>query len=379
MAEIQFDRPGQTAHSVPTALTAALCQRPATIEVTVGFENGHFNIYNLDPKTSRLELRSSHGSSTEGSITAMASSSPYLLTVSEHNFLSLYEMPALVQGADKYDSMTAEPRLLTSLKADSIVAPTSLAIRVSGSEIIPSIVYSFFHIGCGWSLGIQELRLNRNGEQIGSRLATTVDSQYGMKHVQNAYRPSGFPENQNDLGEQRPTVPSEPFILHQQPPTSMSYSHPYLLTSHSDNTLTMYIVVSTSENLFVKGGERLWGHTSSVSAVQVSDRGKAVSVSSFGDEIRLWELEAAISSSGTRKAPQGGDSIQITPENKRYRDPSDLDILSRAVSHTAQLAYSDTSSELSATLGCVGFDDERVLLFREKDLGAPWLECYDFT
>lgn len=374
VASAPFSGPNNTSTAAPTALTAAHYPPRNTIQVTVGFQDGRFSIYDLDIKSSRLYLRSSHGGSTDGTITAMASSSPYLLMVSQHKVLSLYEMPVEFQGTDIHDSPKG-PRLLASLKADSIVAPMSLSIRISASEIIASIVYSFFHLGCGWSLGIQELRLSRDGQQIGSRLATTVDSQYGVRPLQTASRSRSNPRNDDELWR----ISAEPSILHQQPPTSMSYSHPYLLTSHADNTLTMYLVVSTSESLFVKSGKRLWGHTSSVSAVQVSDRGKAVSVSSFGDEIRIWELETVISSSGTRKALQDENSIQISPENKRCRKPQDLDLISCTLGYKAQFASGDTSHELGVMRGCVGFDDERVLLLREKEIGTQLLECYDFT
>lgn len=378
VANIPFSGPDKTPCAAPTALTAAESQHRTTIEVTVGFQDGRFSVYDFDHRTSLLCLRSSHDGSTEGSVIAMASSSPYLLMVSQNNVLSLYEMPVTPEGANK-NEQAAEPRLLMSLRADSIVAPMSLAIRISASEIISSIVYSFFHLGCGWSLGIQELRLNRDGQQIGSRLATTVDSQYGMRHMRTVLPSVELSGVQNRVASELSVAPAEPSILHQQPPTSMSYSHPYLLTSHADNTLTMYIVVSTSESLFVKSGERLWGHTSSVSAVHVSDRGKAVSVGSFGDEIRIWELESALSSSGRRNALRGENSIQITPENKRHRKSGDLDMLSHTVGHAAQVASGDTPNKMGMLRGCVGFDDERVLLFREKGLGTPWLECYDFT
>jgi WD40 repeat protein len=160
----------------------------------------------------------------------------------------------------------------------------------------------------------------------------------------------------------------------------MSYSHPYLLTSHADNTLTMYLLVSDSRRLFVRGGQRLWGHTSSVSAVQVTNRGKAVSVSSRGDEIRIWELEPAVRSLGSRRLLQEENSIQVNPENKD-RDESELE----SAPHILRGGMSDSgvdtgaSDDVSLMHGCVGFDEERVLLLREKTVGTQLLECYDFT
>jgi hypothetical protein len=138
----------------------------------------------------------------------------------------------------------------------------------------------------------------------------------------------------------------------------------------------MYLVVSTSEDLFVQGGRRLWGHTSSISAVQVTNRGKAVSVSSRGDEIRIWELETAISSLGTRKPFKEDNGIQLSTGNKRDSEPEPPRTLSQNL-NSADLEAN--SGILSRMQGCVGFDEERVLLLREKGVGTQLLECYDFT
>ncbi|KXG49466.1 uncharacterized protein PGRI_063230 [Penicillium griseofulvum] len=337
----------------PTAL--AVSQIQDMIEISVGLENGHFSLFVLNLRTSQLDLQSSHVGSSGAAITAMALSSPYLMVVSQHKDLNLYNLRPGNHQAGEAEAF--EPRQVASLKADNIVAPMTLSLRVSSFEIVATIVYSFFHIGCGWSLGIQELRLGKDGQQLDSRLATTVDSQYEITPLQSRKRRS------ESFDDQPPITPGTPSILHQQPPTSMSYSHPYLLTSHSDNTLTMYLVVSTSENLFVQGGRRLWGHTSSVSAVQVTNRGKAISVSSRGDEIRIWELETAISSLGSRRFFEE-NSVQLNAGNKSE---------SGKIYHNLSVNVESQGLTLP-----IGFDEERVLLLREKT-GTQLLECYDFT
>lgn len=370
----------QREHSstTPTALAATRSPHLDGIEIAVGFEDGSFSMYDLNVKVSRLSLRFTRSGSTGETVTSMAASSPYLLTVSQRKVLSLYKMPLGHRSPGEVDTTGEEVRLLASLTADNIMAPMSLSIRVVQSEIIASIVYSFFHIGCGWSLGIQELRLDRDGQQIGSRLATTVDSQYGIQSLQSIALSRRGSHSVPNYGSGRGSgrflsVPTEPSILHHQPPTSLSYSHPYLLASHADNTLTMYLIVSTSGHLFVKGGQRLWGHTSSVATVQVSDRGKAISVSSRGDEIRVWELETVLSS----PAAQGRmkeNSIRLSPENNTGTEwQAGRDLL-----NSTRLTSTDISRQLARMRGCVGFDDERILLLREKETGTPLLECYDF-
>lgn len=366
-AVLGFVGPESRSSSSPTALTATCGPEKNSVEVAVGFDDGVLSIYKLDMMSLRLSMRFSGTRSIQGAITAMAASYPYLMVVSKHMMLSLYKLPLETHASSWED----ETHLIASLKAGSILAPMSLSVRLAGSEIIASIVYSFLHIGCGWSLGIQELHFNDKGQQVKSRLTTTVDTQYGVS----LHRLSGSTQRQI-------SGPAMPTILHKDPPTSISYSHPYLLTSHADNTLTVFLVVSTSSNLFVRGGQRLWGHTSSVSAVQISDRGKAVSVSAHGDEVRIWELESLVSSFGSQRVSRGDNSIKIKPENQqRPRDPKGLGLLygvphrdhSRADSPPAKMPH-----KMIQARDCVGFDDERLLLLREREHGSQLLELYDF-
>lgn len=351
----------------PTAL--AVSQVHTKVEISVGLENGHFSVFLLDLQTCQLDLQSSHAG-CHGAITAMDLSSSYLLVVSQYRNLKLYKLHPFSHQTEAAE--TTEPLQLASLEADNMLAPMTVSLRVLSFDILATIVYSFFHIGCGWSLGIQELRLGKNGQQLDSRLTTTVDSQYGVRPLSGS-QCRKQQRSAADLDNSRSGTPS---ILHQQPPTSLSYSHPYLLTSHADNTLTMYLVVSTFDNLFVQGGRRLWGHTSSVSTVQVTKRGKAVSVSSRGNEIRIWELETAISSLGTRNTLKEDHGIPLTTDNKRGPESESPRTLSQSLDSTDLEA---NFQALSRTQCCVGFDEERVLLLREKSVGGQLLECYDFT
>ncbi|KAL4986674.1 hypothetical protein BDW68DRAFT_162832 [Aspergillus falconensis] len=366
-AALSFVGAESRSSSSPTALTATCSPEKNCVEIAVGFDDGVLSVYKLDTTILRLSMRFSRTRPAHGAITAMAASYPYLMVVSKHMMLSLYKLPLETDDSSWRD----ETHLIASLKADSLLAPISLSIRLVGSGIIASIVYSFLHIGCGWSLGIQELHFNNTGQQIQSRLTTTVDTQYGVS----LHRLPGT-TNEQVFGSAMPT------ILYKDPPTSVSYSHPYLLTSHADNTLTLFLVVSTSSSLFVKGGQRLWGHTSSVSAAQISDRGKAVSVGSHGDEVRIWELETLISSFGSHRVFHGDNSTRVKPEN--VRRPRDLEGLglpsggphcdySRADSPPASMPH-----KMVQARDCIRFDDERLLLLRERKHGSQLLELYDF-
>lgn len=125
----------------------------------------------------------------------------------------------------------------------------------------------------------------------------------------------------------------------------------YLLSSHSDNTLTLYLVRSSDTSFEIDRGQRLYGHTSGVSSVQVASRGKAVSLSN-GREVRVWELEGGVSERRRVSA-----SVKIEPT----ADHSEAHVSSSA-------SYPDIGS-----LG--GFDEEKVVVAVD---GAQLL-VYDFT
>ncbi|KAI5303466.1 hypothetical protein KEM55_000537, partial [Ascosphaera atra] len=205
---------------------------------------------------------------------------------------------------------------MTSLSTQCISHPISLSMRQSSADLVASIAYSFPRLSGGWSVGIQELRFNAStGQTYGSRVATAVDGDVGVsssslpaEYLLPPPRPRSRPRNSE--------CPSRNSITHTDlPPTSLSYSHPYLLTSHGDNTLTFYLVISTQESLVIKPGRQLCGHTSAVQGVEVSDRGKAVSVSLRGDDVRLWELEEVVSlPRNSRAALRREESVRVQAE-----------------------------------------------------------------
>lgn len=348
----------------PTALFTTRGSSVANIEVTVGFEDGHFDIYDLDVAMAKFVLRFSQASTSstdDASITAIASSPPFLLTISQYKVFSLYRIP--------YSSANA-PTLLASLESNNTFAPISLSLRCSASEVIASIAYSFFHISGGWTVGIQELRFNQDGERIGSRLASAA-----------AQREGGTTSSADSTDVS--TASSHRLIRHMEAPTSISYSHPYLLTSHSDNTLTMYLVASSSDKLSIRTGRRLWGHTSSVTSVQVGDRGKAVSISPRGNEIRIWELETAVSARfSNRSRPNSTreeSSVQITSEQAATAGVS-VETASGAMNRGREIVQAEYEAPMPAKVGgCVMFDEEQVVVLSERDCRAQLLECYDFT
>jgi hypothetical protein len=370
----------------PTALYVAKGSTASSIEVTVGFDDGHISVYNLDVTRGEFTIRFSQTSTGDATITAIASAPPYLLTISDHKVFSLYKVPPHITQHDE-PSSTDQLRLLASLESNNTFAPMSLSLRCSASELIASIAYSFFHISNGWTIGIQELRFNKDGEHMTSRLATTVAVQpkadeNGHDHPStvNNSKPNN---NSNSCGYTN--ISSTASIQHKEAPTSLSYSHPFLLTSHSDNTLTMYLVFSSADKLVIRDSRRLWGHTSSVSSVQVGDRGKAVSVSPRGNEIRIWELESAVTSSSLpltsrSRSIKGESSVQINYKKPSSAPSFSLGTTSGAKDWSRHVSYQRDLDVLSEEPeGWVGFDEEQVVVLRQRGLRAQFLECYDFT
>ncbi|KAE8551869.1 hypothetical protein EYB25_005760 [Talaromyces marneffei] len=367
--------------ATPTALYVAKGSPASCIEVTVGFDDGHFSVYNLDVTRGEFRIRFSQTSTSDATtITAIASAPPYLLTISDHKLFNLYKIPPHITQHEE-SSSPDQLRLLASLESNNTFAPMSLSLRCSAAEVIASIAYSFFHISNGWTIGIQELRFNKDGEHITSRLATTVAVQPKADEHENN-DPSIESNNEpNNHSRGFTSLSSTTSIQHKEAPTSLSYSHPFLLTSHSDNTLTMYLVFSSADKLVIRDSRRLWGHTSSVSNVQVGDRGKAVSVSPRGNEIRIWELESAVSSlssplSSRRRSIRGESSVQINYEKSNTPSFS-LSTTSGARDWSQHVSYQRDLDVLSD--GWVGFDEEQVVVLRQRGLRAQFLECYDFT
>ncbi|KAF2471292.1 F-box domain-containing protein [Lindgomyces ingoldianus] len=369
IASVTLDTPGNGTTRSPTSLATDLSGRDTgNQKVVVGFNNGSFTIFDFRKQDKDFLSLFNHAPSSNGMLSALAYSSPYLLTMTDGQLLSLYTFS---------DSFLTPPRLLYSLRSYTVWPPVSLAVRTTATSVTASTAYALPTYPSGWTVGIQETRLSPTGELIESRLATAADEHFHSL----ARDPSMLSP---------PTRPSSPFPGHTQEsvvsdnpactkPTSLSYSHPYLLASHPDNTLTLYLVTSTSSSLSISAGSRLWGHTSSVSGAHIGGHGKAVSVSRVGDELRVWDLEGGMASSAVRRRFMTGNlSVRIQPE-KAAKDLSDLsDAISQRGSGLG-LALEERFDDPSVTRGWVGFDEENVIVLREKSHGRQSLVVYDFT
>jgi hypothetical protein len=113
-----------------------------------------------------------------------------------------------------------------------------------------------------------------------------------------------------------------------------------------------------------------------VSGAHVGGRGKAVSVSRRGDELRIWELEGGFASSAAKRRLATRDlSVQLRPSQRPPLEASQagLDLIN------TNFQRDDEASELTLTRGWIGFDEENVVVLKEQSHGRQALVVYDFT
>lgn len=373
------------------------------LDISIGFVDGSFGVWRLTPEK-KLVRRYRHEKSSNGELVGMSYSHPHLLTATGAVLVSLYtfnvpEKPEAVGEDDESDSedlpipswlapntgkedasdkkstdgneiSLPAPYLMTSLKSHTSDPPLALSIRKTGTTTVASIAYTFF-TRQGWSIGIQDLHITPNARpqyppQITTRLAYTNPVQtapsrdLGSLSPSRTQQPSArLPFTHDDPSasslSSSMTESSPPSTPHQPGPTTLSYTHPYLLATLPDNTLILYLCTSTAANLSVSPGIRLWGHTSGISDADITSRGKAVSVSSRGEEMRVWELEGRPSGLRSR-------SVEI-----------------RAGGGGGGADNSSGGGEWDERRNWVGFDDEMVIVLKEAKGGRESLMVYDFT
>ncbi len=345
------------------------------VDVAVGFEDGTSGIWRLDAHRNTLQLLCRQEKSFLGSLLSIAYGYPYLLTATQLGFIALYTFnnPSTDNVSDPGDDIDNEtardasspspsdayneqvtlpaPYLLTSLKSHSTQGPLALSLRKNASSVVASVAYTFDTVG-GWSIGIQDLDIRPSGavtSRVASSLPTKIRSGYSS--------PSSSPLQPSNY---RFGIADD-----ETGPTKLRYSHPYLLATLPDNTLVLHLCTSTASSLAISSGIRLWGHTSGISDAEITPRGKAVSVSTRGDEIRLWELEGRPSSRSVAIRPrmQEAEGRSLTNEGSGGSAPRT----------PAQMNMDDGKRNW------VGFDDEVVLVLKEASDGRDSLVLYDFT
>jgi len=371
------------------------------MDIAVGFSDGSFGVWRFFTSKNRLEERYRHEKSSNGGLVAMAFSYPFLLTATESVLISLYtfDLPdeTGVTATDQPDSgggprdsggiddhgtgkqrqgHLPPPYLLTSLQSHTSRSPLALSIRKTAATTIATIAYTF-STWQGWSIGVQDLHIRpANGiikaapEITTSRIAYTTPMDTGhVLRLPPTHQATPRRRNTRILGV-RPSVqtPTTPIPPSPEPgPTSLCYTHPYLLATLPDNTLILHMCTSNPSSLSISSGIRLWGHTSGISDAEITARGKAVSVSKRGEEMRVWELEG-------RSSGMGGRSVEIKPGQ-----PLSTATLSNRETNGLGLDGNSIGYDWEEQRNWVGFDDEMVIVLKEKKGGGESLMVYDFT
>ncbi|CZT05535.1 uncharacterized protein RAG0_11579 [Rhynchosporium agropyri] len=395
----------------PTCLAVDEQDGSGGLGVAVGFEDGGWRTWKLDLTEKKFVEGHRHPPSSNGMLSAVAFAYPYLLTITEEQLLSLYsfspvpvdefvlseplqipleimevqevgEVLSSPPAAPREEAKTSpldqpgQPRLLASLKSHTSWPPLSLSIRTTPTTLIASIAYTLQTYTSGYTVGLQELHLSlTTGSVIFSRLTSALPQ--GFTSILPAT--SSTPPSPSSTSE---TFTRSSSRNESSCPTSLSYSHPYILATHPDNTLTLYLCNSTASTLSISPGTKLWGHTSSVSSAEITPRGKAVSVSTRGNELRVWELEGGLSSSssgfnaGLKKRGRIGAEKSVVVRPTASKDEKQLPSLG------AHRHFRDEDSEDDSgwSRRWVGFDDEVVIVLKESgNIGRQALMVYDFT
>ena len=343
--------------------------------ISVGFKDGRIEVFSLDRRTASISHLYTH-TSTPTPVNAIAFSFPYLLTMTDAQLLTLFLFSGKSEERHRQPYL-GSPRLITSLKSHTAWPPLSLSIRYSRTSVYASVAYAMPTYLAGWSVGLQELHLTFDGTILESRLASTFSQGFASLSPPGADNPSSNLQSSMTSAGGRLDFQNPSFSK----PTSLSYNHPYLLAAHSDNTLTLYLVTSNAGEFSVGKGSRLWGHTSSVSGAHVGDRGRAVSVSRHGNDVRVWELEGGVDTRPLKsRAATGNASVRIEVEKENtgvYKYPAFQQTVCKHDHPTS--APGDQLDNDPVSKGWVTFDEEKIILLSEQSQRGQALMVYDFT
>ncbi|KAK9478324.1 hypothetical protein V1514DRAFT_331629 [Lipomyces japonicus] len=304
------------AYGSPMTLHVYTERSSTRINVIVGFRNGGFAIYNVSASNA-FSLAYVHPPTGVG-IKALAFEPPFLVTLTINNSIEIFRV--------REENMFCAESITCMNSHAGVLEPITLSLRRTGLKIYATVAFSHAHLSGSFTATLQEFEL---------------EPSKGLTKMRSAGMVPMFSYNVLDQEHEIPQA------------TAVSYSHPYLITSHSDNTLMSYLVRSTDSELSIGNPTRLWGHTSRVEDVEVRDRGKAVSISRNGYEIRVWDLQLQ------KFRLNEAESVML----EIHRDNKD-----------------DIDGAIASNCGgeLVGFDDEVVVMKQQRKDGRAIL-VYDFT
>lgn len=334
----------------PSALAIGFDADARITRICVGYQSGAIEICSFDGSVLKLDMEYVQpGRSSVGSV---AVAWPYLMLLSTSQSITLLQR---TEGAN--GSLIKQ---LATLHSDAALNSATLSLRRTSKTLLAGIAYAFNRFGAGWCLGLQEIRMDLQGIIQDNRSTSSISS----------LTRDSFRQSKTQLFSSRSASTSS-FSLHphlMRAPNSLSYCGCYILAGLPDNTLMVYTVTSTDDDLSIDVGRRLWGHTSAISAAEVSSTGKAVSISSKSDEMRYWELEEVLTASSLKRT---STSIKS----------SGLGLLSEAMSRRGDglgLTIQELQKEDQLLRRCVSFDDEQAIVVGERGQ-SQIISCFDFA
>ncbi|KAI8581477.1 hypothetical protein K450DRAFT_231488 [Umbelopsis ramanniana AG] len=219
--------------------------------VVAGYSNGGFTVYQIDAKKRSIMQLAGHAARPSvdcdrHGVQSIALCEKIVMTCSSDMELSTYLCED--QGT----------RLCHSLISAMTWEPLTLEIFAKSNNSYQAIVCFGMSAGLdSWTLGIQEVIFTPT-VILSSRHSSSRTHRYGS----------------ND------------------PIRKISYAHPYVVTSHNNNTMQHYRICSEQgQRVEIEHVRTLWGHTSSVGAMALDARiGRLVSGDRAG--IKVWNLES---------------------------------------------------------------------------------------
>jgi len=323
-----------------------------TTLLAVGSKNGGFAIFSLDHISWEFRLVHQKQYPKNRPISAIALTFPYLAAMMENKSILIHKL-----DSDQDDKLSST--LLHTFQAQNILSPVALSIRILPSSVIVSAAFAILSYSQSWTIGIQEVSICPTTDTIlDSRLSSADTFRASTTHDQ----------SRSSAG-----------------PTTLSYNHPYLLSTHADNTLNLWLVTSTKAALTIDPARRLWGHTSEVSGATIDNKGKAVSVTKRGDDVRVWNLEANVRRKNARKPDRYaylGEYDHMLDRGLSIRPCHEVDNADCSVSLSCKIKvynHSDSQACFNLARGYIGFDEENVVLLRENTQKGQSLMVYNFA
>jgi hypothetical protein len=287
--------------------------------LVAGYSNGGFTLWTItDSITETVTYFPTKRSTSK--VTSIGFDYPMILIYTKDMQLSVFHM----------DSITGQLQLLHHLQSPVDWAPVVIDMHRSKGKkkslwkII--VCFGLFASTTGTantSVGIQEIVLSSQ---------SVLSSTQGFVIDHEPLIPSGLASNtpRHALSERI---------------TAMSYSPPYLITAHANNTMKQYIVATAHNGrLDIRFQQTLYGHTFNVDALAVNQH-KLVSGDRSG--IKVWDLQAP-------------GECKITLHS--FRDQSNMNELPDACIET------------------LGFDEDKIVaIVRVKEASTSLVRTWSFT